>query len=806
MTLLKYFVLALSYIYFLAPTAVQADCICDTVHIQCNGFGTQGSCCHGYKCEGDAVFAKCAVDTNLITSQCAPAWVAFDGQTQCEPDCCPGNFCSDEGWGFQCKPNGKNADCTGTTSPSTSTPPPTSTSTPPPSITSGDAGVDYNCNKEWEACSDGSCCPGYICNQELNQPQCYLDPNSNTGEGCNQMYAPCSASGQCCEGNYCDLSEGPGNSICRSGQEGATAAPTPSSMINNAAVPFSLASITGTCPFSPNLGDGFSGATGQGHFVGPWPDVQGVPATGQAGGRDDSVAFLVGGNYFGKVGAEVEGKIVVLGDFKNNDISALVQVGLGSQIIPNNDQDVILVGGNWEMNRDVAVMQSSASVQGNIKYKGARLGNQQLPIYTNGQVDQVPNLDLSIYEIALAELRVKSAYWATLPMNGIYIPYGEGPAGNTAVFKAGNNNDCVQIFNLSHDTFANVPHGIHVEFDENLKNKTILINYSSDANKYVRIQNLANFYDPWGMSGWEFDSATTASILWNFHDATQVDLGAGTGDAGEFAGSILIPNGNLKFEMPGQSGRTIVGGNLEQNFPGSEFHNYPFEPNCQLPNFPCGQDPTPAPTNSPTSISTPALNNLPTPIPTPAPTNKPTPGPTESPTGSPINEPIVETPSPTNTPICPPGGSYGSQPGFTPLIDPSTLVIGVTQPNINPIVVGEQNCINVGFGMTNQYGTTIDYIFVQYKDPQTGMLICEAFRNVSECWFAEFTANCMRSTQVTIVTITVVHSTFSVGDAASLPDCCADNVILGDIDVTVDVRAVKYTYVFDCCSNSTACV
>jgi choice-of-anchor A domain-containing protein len=412
-------------------------------------------------------------------------------------------------------------------------------------------------------------------------------------------------------------------------------------MINTDAAPFSLDLITGHCPYSPNLGAGFSGATGHGHFVGPWPDVQGVPALGKADGRDDSVAFFVGGNYHGNLGAEIEGKIVVLGNFINNGISSLVQVGLGSQIIPNNDQYVILVRGNWEMNVDVAVMQNSAYVRGNIKYKGASTGNTHKQLWTNGRVEHDPDLDLTVYDNALKELKVKSAYWASRTMNGIFIPYQDSSHKNTAVFKAGND-DCVQVFNLHDYSLSWVA---DIQFHENLKGKTILINYSSDTNGHVRIQNLANFYDPWGRSGWKFDSAMTASILWNFHDASQVYLGFGYNGVGEleFRGSILVPHGSLDFEIPGHAGRCIVGGDLTQNFEGSEFHNYPFEPNdhpnCQLPLPHCDPEPTPVPTKLP--------NPHPSKMPTPHPANKPTPHPTKMPPPHPTKMP---TPHPTHKP------------------------------------------------------------------------------------------------------------------------------------------------------------
>ena len=114
---------------------------------------------------------------------------------------------------------------------------------------------------------------------------------------------------------------------------------------------------------SPNLGDEFSGATGINAYDQKFPNIQGVPSNGIPIGRDDSVAFFVGGDYHGKAGALIEGKIVTLGEFITNfgpaGINSLVQGGSGSQIIPNNGEKIILVGGNLQIDSNVAVMQSS---------------------------------------------------------------------------------------------------------------------------------------------------------------------------------------------------------------------------------------------------------------------------------------------------------------------------------------------------------------------------------------------------------------------------------------------------------------
>jgi hypothetical protein len=93
MKLFKLLVLALSYILFLAPTAVQAvDCICDAVWDQCVGFDTQGSCCAGHLCVGNLYYAQCRVEPSLTTGMgCTAVWELSPETQEC--DCCPGNYC-----------------------------------------------------------------------------------------------------------------------------------------------------------------------------------------------------------------------------------------------------------------------------------------------------------------------------------------------------------------------------------------------------------------------------------------------------------------------------------------------------------------------------------------------------------------------------------------------------------------------------------------------------------------------------------------------------------------------------------------
>lgn len=67
------------------------------------------------------------------------------------------------------------------------------------------------------------------------------------------------------------------------------------------------------CPDQMNLGPLLSKST---CYLNPFPLLQSPPNLDSPAGREYEVGFLVGGNYFAPLAAEIEGNIVILGDFK----------------------------------------------------------------------------------------------------------------------------------------------------------------------------------------------------------------------------------------------------------------------------------------------------------------------------------------------------------------------------------------------------------------------------------------------------------------------------------------------------------
>lgn len=68
-----------------------------------------------------------------------------------------------------------------------------------------------------------------------------------------------------------------------------------------------------SCPQAMNLGQSLSKSTG---YSAPFP-LLGSTDINNPRGRESEVGFLVGGDYYAPLAAEIEGNIVVLGDFIN---------------------------------------------------------------------------------------------------------------------------------------------------------------------------------------------------------------------------------------------------------------------------------------------------------------------------------------------------------------------------------------------------------------------------------------------------------------------------------------------------------
>mmetsp|Transcript_52864 Transcript_52864/g.59998 ORF Transcript_52864/g.59998 Transcript_52864/m.59998 type:complete len:670 (+) Transcript_52864:139-2148(+) len=344
------------------------------------------------------------------------------------------------------------------------------------------------------------------------------------------------------------------------------------------------------CAQFVNLGYGFSAAThdpsiGATSHYGQqsgqcFPAITSIPHNINGfPGRDDSISTLVGGSYYGISAAEVEGNMVVMKNLMvdKNGPGNFVSVGVGSNVIPNNGGECIKVGGQIRSDRDIQVYNQYAAkdMHCDIVYKGSatKISNWK----TNGKKRYDPTLDLSDYETMLTVLKKKSQYWKTLKSTGtVDAKY------STTTFSC-SNKDEVQVFNIYPNEEKDKLNGgvTSFKFTSDCADQTILINVQGTGTIGVSAVAMYDANNKMGYGEGGFSTCMTSSILWNIPDATKVDIG--NGKTSEFHGSLLV-GGDLKLSTSGQSGRTMVLGDLyHESTSGSEFHSYEFNPPTPLP-------------------------------------------------------------------------------------------------------------------------------------------------------------------------------------------------------------------------------
>jgi len=177
----------------------------------------------------------------------------------------------------------------------------------------------------------------------------------------------------------------------------------------------------------------------------------------------------------------------------------------------------------------------------------------------------------------LTVLKKKSQYWKTLESTGTV-----DALWSTTTFSC-SNKDEVQVFNIyANEETDKVNGGVTgYKFTPDCADQTILINIQGTGNIGVSAVSMTDSNNQMGYGEGGFSTCMTSSILWNIPDATKVDIG--NGKTSEFHGSLLV-GGDLKLSTSGQSGRTMVLGDIyHESTSGSEFHSYEFNPPTPLP-------------------------------------------------------------------------------------------------------------------------------------------------------------------------------------------------------------------------------
>ena len=339
------------------------------------------------------------------------------------------------------------------------------------------------------------------------------------------------------------------------------------------------AASTAICNGEVNLGYGLSETSGTNAYTGVFPTIH----SGSVVGSDGSPSLLVGGNFTVAAGAEIEGKVVVLGNMLVQADSGLYDLGLaglGSQVIPASGSDALLVKGNLTVNDEFNVGYNTTY---NVRVGGTLGGSSVL--HANGTVtSNDSSLNLNAYLSNFSDLQTKSSYWKSL------TPTGTVTVDSSNVVFAGNGAGGIQVFEISAGQL-NLSYGHPLRFTNLLNDGstngasegvTVIVNVLADGTGTAYLSNLADMIAPDGSNNYNFNPTLAGNILWNIPDATTINIG-GAG-SGQFWGSLVAPKtGNTVYmQAPGLNGRVIVAGNLVQDKAYSEFHNYEFDPSYDL--------------------------------------------------------------------------------------------------------------------------------------------------------------------------------------------------------------------------------
>ncbi|MFE7515961.1 choice-of-anchor A family protein [Streptomyces sp. NPDC057540] len=314
----------------------------------------------------------------------------------------------------------------------------------------------------------------------------------------------------------------------------------------------------------------------------PFPgiDNQGIK------GRDAGINIFVGDDFLvrGRA-AEAEGRVVVLDDFdQNKDAAAgglynLGIVGVGSRVAPPKDADFLTTGGDVTIAANQRLETTGGLVDeiGTVRHAGTVTGN------VTGTLVQDAN---AVARYAGLRDRLTAASRCYARVDGRpRTPTGTAVNQGTQTLFTGDGTSALQVFNVDFDmttatggqqgvVFAGIPAGA-----------TILVNVTgTDRTLSTYSGGIDDSTDPL--------NAYRERLLWNFPDATTIDL-AGTG---QFQGSFLMgeQSSMTTVTLPGINGRFFTTGSVTHTSAasgggGQEFHAYPFD--GDLPD--CGDGPAP---------------------------------------------------------------------------------------------------------------------------------------------------------------------------------------------------------------------
>jgi uncharacterized repeat protein (TIGR01451 family) len=313
-------------------------------------------------------------------------------------------------------------------------------------------------------------------------------------------------------------------------------------------------------------------------------------SNGTIKGTDNSWSVFIGGDMTVNDGAESEGRVFVYGDFLLTSGSSggttynLGLAGVGSRVVPENGQDFLTVGGNVTVENasnliiggaasDVS-FNSSISL-GNLVMGGALLQQGTGVVSDANNISQGASIDLASANSEFTRLQGVSTDLATLSAS----TNGSATFNSWEIRLASTDNASgLYVFNINRDLDNNFGASTSLYLDNFPAAATIIINMTGSGTVNL---NLNNAFDSAGNAATTFSPEMRSKILWNFPNASQVNVLGGA----HIEGSILAPfrTTSLNMAAPAHNGRVIVGGDVVQDSSGNEFHNYAFNGDFSFP-------------------------------------------------------------------------------------------------------------------------------------------------------------------------------------------------------------------------------
>ncbi|MFE0577681.1 choice-of-anchor A family protein [Streptomyces sp. NPDC058874] len=303
----------------------------------------------------------------------------------------------------------------------------------------------------------------------------------------------------------------------------------------------------------------------------PYPPVN---SDGVLRGRDNGINIFAGGDFRVRGRAsEAEGRLVVLGDFDQDKLAGgdsrynVGIVGAGSLVPPPDGADFLTTGG------DVTVAEGERLLAdgGVVRHAGALTG------VVTGRLAPDP---AAVTPYAGLRDRLSAASQCYARVDGRPRP-ATGTVVNSGfeTLFTGDGTSALQVFNVDANLVGNGGGQQGIRFARIPATATVLVNV-------LGATRTINTYSG-GIADTDPLNAYRDRLLWNFPDATTVNLTGG----GQFQGSFLMgqQSSETTITLPGINGRFFTTGSVTHGSDttgggGQEFHAYPF--NGNLPD--CG--------------------------------------------------------------------------------------------------------------------------------------------------------------------------------------------------------------------------